>query len=97
MSSVTDVSRPIPNPVVVLREEPDDWAILFNPDTCEAVGTNPTGVMVWKLMDGRRSLADLVGLVQAEMDGVPESAVEEIRQFVVDLSARGFVGYESGS
>jgi hypothetical protein len=48
--------RPIANPTVVLREEFDDWAILFNPDTAEAVGTNPVGVAVWKLMDGRRNL-----------------------------------------
>jgi len=30
--------KPIPNPFVVLREEFDDWAILFNPDNARAVG-----------------------------------------------------------
>ena len=47
---------PIANPVCVLREEFDDWAVLFNPDTADAVGINPVGVAVWKLMDGRRDL-----------------------------------------
>lgn len=40
--------RPIVNPIVVLREEFDDWAILFNPDTDAAVGINPVGVGAWK-------------------------------------------------
>ncbi|RPJ51839.1 MAG: SynChlorMet cassette protein ScmD, partial [Acidobacteria bacterium] len=46
------MDRPIANPTVVLREEFDDWAVLFNPDTAAAVGTNPVGVAVWKRMDG---------------------------------------------
>ena len=52
--------RPIANPIVVLREEFDDWAVLFNPDTADAVGTNPVGVAVWKRMDGKRSLKEIV-------------------------------------
>ncbi|MHB9098409.1 MAG: PqqD family peptide modification chaperone, partial [Syntrophales bacterium] len=52
--------RPIANPIVVLREEFDDWAVLFNPDTADAVGTNPVGVAVWKRMDGKRSIEDIV-------------------------------------
>jgi hypothetical protein len=31
--------KPIANPVVVLREKFDDWAILFNPDTAGAVAS----------------------------------------------------------
>ncbi len=30
-------------PVADLREEFDDWAVLFNPDTAQAVGINPVG------------------------------------------------------
>ena len=44
--------KPIANPLVVLREEFDDWAILFDPDTGNAFGLNPTGVYLWKLLDG---------------------------------------------
>ena len=44
--------KPIANPVVMLREEFDDWAVLFNVDTCHGSGLNPTGVFVWKLLTG---------------------------------------------
>ena len=86
--------KPITNPVVVLREEFDDWAILFNPDTAEAVGINPVGVALWKLMDGERSLKDFVEEVNNRFSDVPDSAIEEVSRFVDDLTQRGLVGYE---
>ena len=85
---------PIANPVVVLREEPDGWAVLFNPDTADAIGINPTGVLVWQLMDGRRGLDDIVTAVRADLAGVSDQVEEEIRSFVTGLAKRGFVGYE---
>jgi SynChlorMet cassette protein ScmD len=86
--------KPITNPVVVLREEFDDWAILFNPDTAEAVGINPIGVALWKLMDGERSLKDLVEEVNHRFSDVPDSAIEDVSRFVSELTQGGFVGYE---
>jgi hypothetical protein len=43
---------PVAKSVVVLREEFDEWAVLYNPDTADAVGINPVGVAIWKLLDG---------------------------------------------
>jgi SynChlorMet cassette protein ScmD len=86
--------RPIANPVVVLREEFDDWAVLFNPDTADAVGTNPVGVAVWKRMDGKRCLGEIVSEIRDGFEDVPEAALEEITAFVDKLSESGFVGYE---
>ena len=86
--------KPIVNPIAVLREEFDDWAVLFNPDTAEAVGINPVGVEVWKLMDGTKNLETIVAEVKETFDGVPESVVDEITTFVNDLKERGFIGYE---
>ena len=86
--------RPIANPTVVFREEFDDWAILFNPDTADAVGTNPVGVAVWKLMDGRRSLKEIVAKIQDQFADVPNAAAQDVTSFIKDLAKRGFVGYE---
>ena len=86
--------KPIANRLVVLREEFDDWAVLFNPDTADAVGVNPVGVVVWKLMDGRRGLDQIVAGIQEACDGVPGAAPDEIAAFIDDLAERGFVGYE---
>jgi SynChlorMet cassette protein ScmD len=86
--------RPIANPIVVLREEFDDWAILFNPDTGDAVGINPVGVATWKKMDGKRVLREIVAEIGSTFEDTPETAPEEIAAFVDELAERGFVGYE---
>ena len=87
-------NKPIANPVVVLREEFDDWAVLFNPDTADAVGVNPVGVAVWKLMDGNYDLDEILAQVKDQFKNVPDTATEEVTAFVNDLAERGFVGYE---
>jgi len=86
--------NPIINPVAVLREEFDNWAVLFNPDSGEAVGINPVGVALWKLMDGERSLEELVEELKDRCADVPDSAIEDAETFVRDLTELGFVGYE---
>ena len=86
--------RPIANPIVVLREEFDDWAVLFNPDTADAVGINPVGVAVWKRMDGKRSLEDIVLKIRDSFEDTPDAAFEEITAFVNRLAENGFVGLE---
>ena len=85
---------PIVNPIVVLREEFDDWAILFNPDTAAAVGINPVGVAVWKSMDGNRNLEEIVLEIKAGFEDAPEAALEDITAFVEKLAEDGYVGYE---
>ncbi len=86
--------RPIANPVVVLREEFDDWAVLFNPDTADAVGTNPIGVAVWKRLDGKKSLEAILSDIKNSFEDTPDSALKEIAAFVDTLAESGFVGLE---
>jgi SynChlorMet cassette protein ScmD len=91
---MNQTDRPIASPIVVLREEFDDWAVLFNPDTADAVGTNPVGVAVWKRMDGKRSIEDIVSEIKNSFEDTPDSAFKEIAAFVNTLAESGFVGLE---
>ena len=91
---MSQMDKPVANPNVVLREEFDDWAVLFNPDTAEASGINPVGVAVWKRMDGKRSLEEIVSEITTSFDDAPEAALEEIAAFVDKLAEDGYVGYE---
>jgi SynChlorMet cassette protein ScmD len=91
---MNQTDRPIANPIVVLREEFDDWAVLFNPDTADAMGTNPVGVAVWKRMDGKRSLEDIVSEIKNNFEDIPDAAFKEIATFVDTLAENGFVGLE---
>ena len=86
--------RPVANPIVVLREEFDDWAVLFNPDTADAMGINPVGVAVWKLMDGQRTLEQITVQIREQFDAVPGTALGEIADFVGGLAEHGFVGHK---
>jgi SynChlorMet cassette protein ScmD len=89
-----DHNMPIANPLVVLREEFDDWAILFNPETADAMGINPVGVAVWKQLDGSRSIEEVVAGLGKRFSEVPGTAVRDINAFVTNLVELGFVGYE---
>jgi SynChlorMet cassette protein ScmD len=91
---MNQTDRPIANPIVVLREEFDDWAILFNPDTAAAVGINPVGVAVWKRMDGRKSLKEIGLEIKDSFEDAPEATLEEITVFVNTLAGQGFAGLD---
>lgn len=86
--------KPIANPVAVLREEFDDWAVLFNPDTADAIGISPVGVRIWKLMDGGHTVSDIAASLAEYFSGVPATAEHDVRSFIQELSGRGFVGAE---
>jgi SynChlorMet cassette protein ScmD len=89
-----DTEKLIVNPVVVLRKEFDDWAVLFNPDTAEAVGINPVGVAIWELLDKNHNIQEIIDNISQHFADVPGSATEEIETFIADLAKRGFLGAE---
>ena len=94
-STMRSGERPIQNPFVVLREEFDDWAILFNPDTGRGFGLNPTGVYVWKLLDGEHTISAIVSALQRYALDVPEQAVEDLCVFIEFLGQHGLAACES--
>jgi SynChlorMet cassette protein ScmD len=84
--------KPLRNPYVVLREEFDDWAVLFNPDVglgYAGFGLNPTGVYLWKLLDGEHSIDELVEKLRGHVEDVPGNAREHLKVFVDALVAEG--------
>jgi SynChlorMet cassette protein ScmD len=87
-------NNPIANPLIVLREEFDDWAILFDPDTGDAFGLNPIGVHIWKRLDGNHSVNDILKDLLKGFEDVPDEAESDLQEFVEDLVQRGLAGYE---
>ena len=82
------------NPLLVLREEFDDWAVLFDPDTGDAFGLNPVSVFVWKRLDGKHTTQDILKELREESDDVPETAGQDIEDFIEELVEKGYAGYE---
>ena len=87
-------ANPIVNPSIVLREEFDDWAVLFDPDSGQAFGINPVSVLVWKLLDGKHSAEAIVSEVKARCQAVPEEVSTHVDAFIQKLLDKGFLGYE---
>lgn len=83
----------IVNPLIVLREEFDDGALLFDPETGATYGINPIGVLVWKHLDGCRTVDELAGIVCASFDAVPAAAADHIRDFLKTAVALGLAGF----
>lgn len=86
--------KPITNPLLVLREEFDDWAILFDPDTGDGFGLNPVSVFIWKCLDGKHTLQDILKEIHKSCEDVPENAEQEIKAFVDELVGMGYAGHE---
>jgi SynChlorMet cassette protein ScmD len=91
---LSEKSNPVANSMLVLREEFDDWAVLFDPDSGDAFGLNPVGVFIWKRLDGHHTRSDILRELKEDCDNVPEDVEFHVEEFVQDLVRRGFAGYE---
>lgn len=90
-----DKSAPVANPLVVLREEFDDWAVLFDPDTGNAFGLNPVGVFIWKRLDGRHTIEDIQKELRQNCESVPKNTNIHLKDFIQSLVEQGLAGYEA--
>jgi len=91
---VTLTSTPIRNPHIVLREEFDDWGLLFDPEQGIAYGINPVGIFIWKHLDGNNTPEDIQKLVAEEFDQVSDSSLEDVREFIQTVVDKGYAGFE---
>jgi len=89
-------SRPLANPHVLLREEFDDWAVLYDPDTGLGFGLSPTGVHLWKLLDGEHSIDEMLKVLHREFQEVPQEASTHIGAFVEEATSQGLATYATG-
>ncbi len=78
---------------IVLREEFDDWALLFDPDTGIICGVNPTGVQVWKMIDGKRTVQDISRTIRDSHPDAPDSVIDDITAFMNEINEKGYVTF----
>jgi Coenzyme PQQ synthesis protein D (PqqD) len=89
MKSDTIVRR---NPRVVARELSDTTgAVLLHLETGAYHGLNPVGWVVWELIDGTRTVAELVQGVRARIDDPPPGVEDDVVTFLDGAQARGLV------
>jgi hypothetical protein len=82
----------VQNPVVNLREEDDDGALLFNPDSNRIRLLNNTGFFIWKLCASEKSLDELADAVRQEyIDAPKEQLDEDMKNFLDEMVGIGFI------
>ena len=70
--------------------------MLFDPDAplgFSGFGLNPTGVFVWKLLDGEHTLDDLAREIQSRTADAPEDVQGHIRIFAEALLSEGLASF----
>ena len=82
---------------VVLREEQDAWALLFNPASGDVVGVNPVGVALWNILERHHTVPGIVQALRELCADVPDESAGQVTEFLDTLSRRGFVTASSGA
>ena len=85
-------SRLAVNPCLVLRIEDDDCALLFDPDNGKVQMLNSTAVDVWQLLDGKRSLSEVVDCLRSRYEGIDDSTAQQVLGLMETLATLGAVG-----
>lgn len=77
------------NPQVVYRELAGEGGVLLHLETAQYHAVNETGLAIWELLDGERTVSDVVADLRASLDEDPDALEEDVVEFLAALSARG--------
>ena len=91
---LVDSSRPIANPLAILRDDFDDWYVLFDPDLDTGFGLNAVGAFIWKRLNGQNTIQDIMAELRINCTSLPDEAEEFVREFIQCLVNGGLAGYE---
>ncbi len=79
---------------IVLREEADDWGVLFDPDTGNSVALNPVAISMFKAMRKGQDIDSVISVIHEEYEEVPETLDQDIVDLIETLAQGGFIGFE---
>lgn len=81
-----------------MRKNPDvayqalaEGGVLLSLETGEYHGVNDTGGRIWNLIDGERTVSEIVAELRRELEDAPESLEAEAAEFVESLRVRRLV------
>ncbi|MBN2465605.1 PqqD family protein [candidate division WOR-3 bacterium] len=94
MPDLTVPDPPMPNPAAVRDDGADGWTLLVNPDTAGAMAVNATGVLVWSLVDGKRTIEQIVTAVMDRFPDAPDTVRDDVLAYLTKLTEEGFIGQE---
>jgi hypothetical protein len=93
-SNIKQAAIPLANPAAICRALPGGEAVLVNMDTAGSLALNHTGFAVWQLVDGRRTVAEIIAAVSRQFSDAPANVAEDVVALLEELAADGFIGFE---
>jgi hypothetical protein len=75
------------NPLLAWREIEGE-TVIISPDESVLHELNDTGSFIWRHLDGQHTAAQIAGLLAAEYDVTPETALQDIEALLADLAQR---------
>jgi len=78
------------NPALAWREI-DDATVIISPTDSVMHELNDTGSFLWKNIDGRRSAAELAGLLAESYEVAPDVALTDTQALLEEMSTRKLV------
>jgi hypothetical protein len=81
---------PVPNPSVVARLINNE-AVLVLPARGQVKVLNEVGARIWSLMDGTRTVGDIVTTIRSEYTVSAEDALSDISDFFMQLLDREII------
>lgn len=86
------LEKPAISPSVASREASDGEVILVNLETTASlVLKNPTAVLIWQLVDGQRTVKEIVAAVLQECPDAPPTARDDIIETLDLLASQEFI------
>lgn len=71
------------NPVVSFKDEGDEGAVLYNPDTDKCVIINPVGSIIWRYLEEPRTPDEIITMLSESFSDVDaEKAQEDLEEFI---------------
>ncbi|MEM7358856.1 MAG: PqqD family peptide modification chaperone [Pseudomonadota bacterium] len=71
-----------------LLEDMDGELLLYNPATAVTLHLNGPSAIIWKLLDGQRSVADIIDVVKEAYPEQSEQIDDDVSDVVKDLHER---------
>jgi hypothetical protein len=78
---------PVPHEHVVFTEFDAGEGILVDLNTKKYFQLNETGIIVWRGLEKKRTLEEIVAQITAAYDVTPEHAAESVRKLIDNLRA----------
>ena len=72
-----------------LTEDIDGESVLFCPNSYKAIHLNETAGLIWKLVDGTRTVQDLIDFLMEEYPEAGSDVANDVEQAISELIREG--------